>query len=415
MAISKLKITFPQNLIIGSTVAFNLKYINTGIEIPLVFTWVLERQNPYEVTKLPDVPLRPGRSSAIAFMNSFQIDNPEFDIVLGVGVGFTDLVITSEIPNITFTGGTSNLTPGQSSEVTFEITRTDASGIIINGLESDNYLINNEVWIGLSVIENISQYSVSFNNLNNGKNTNSFVIFTSDNKSNINITPILKSIFDYPNVSNQNKIQINIQAYNGSNLLFSSSIVKNFIRGGNRTELINQNIPFGTILRNSIKLPIWDSFPTDEYYLSNDGTIQIRPFSEINISLKDFRRVKGCNNLYFKFLNQKGGYSNWLFESFSKIETNANLGAYVRNNNIEDLGNEVDNSLSVYSKVPAEYIGLIKDLFVSPEIYVWKELRWVRVFSGKNTSDEDIAKRAYTIKAKFDFENRFNASLLWSN
>lgn len=412
MAVSKLKITFSQNLIVGSTVSFNFKQISTGIETPVTFTWVVSRTNPYEVTNIPGN-FQTGRTSAEAFKNSFEIDETLYPIEIYIGRSSSYVVITSNDDDVTFNGGTSTYQPGQPSLVTFQITMNE--GITVSGLGLDNYFINNEIWVGALVSEPITRYALSLSNLNNGKFTGNFNLFSNNSTAYFNIQPIIKSLFDYPNVSNQNEFQINIKAYNGSTLIHTNTMVKNFIRGGNRTDLTNQNISLGTILRPSVKLPIWDGFPTDEYFLDVDGTIQIRPFAEIDPSLKDFKRVKGCNNIYFKFLNQKGGYSNWLFESYSNPETNTNLGAFVRDNNIEDLGNEVDNSLNIYSKVPQEYYGLIKDLFVSPEIYVWKDLIWKRVLSGKNTSDYEPAKRAYSVKGKFDIENRYNPSLLWSN
>lgn len=413
MAVSKLKISFTQQLIIGSSISFNLKQVSTGIETPLTFTWVASRVNPYEVTFTTGFPL--GIAPSSSFKDAFEIDEPTFPIELTLATvsgGASFVVITSEDEDITFSGGVAILSEGNpATGITFEITRIE--GIILEGLESDNYLINNEIWLNINLLETATKYELSLTNLSNGKFTRPFVLFTNNSNAYINIQPIIKSIFDYPNVRNQNKFQINVKAYNNDELLYNSNIIKNFIRGGNRTELTNQNIALGTILRPSSRLPIWDGFPTEQYFLDNDGSIQITPFNEIPLNLKDFKRTKGCSNIYFKYLNQKGGYSNWLFESYSNPETNNNLGAYVRNNQIEDLGNEVDNSLNVFSKVSAEYYGLIKDLFVSPEIYVWKDLRWVRIFSGRNTSEFDETKRAYSVKAKFDFENRYNTSLLW--
>lgn len=413
MAVSRLKITFGQNLPQSATVSFNFKAVDTGIETPVTFTWVTTRVIPYEVTRLPNT-LRQGEASAQAFKNSFEIDEPLYPISITFSKSSSFVIITSEDENITFSGGVATFFPGQPADkVFFEISRVE--GITITNIDSDNYLINNEIWIGLSTLDLVTRYNVSLTNLNNSKFTKPFVYFTNNGNAFFNIQPILKSLFDYPNIRNQNRFKIDVQAYNGNILVSSSSFNRNFIRGGNRTELTNQNISLGTILRPSIKLPIWDGYPADQYFLDNDGSIQITPFSEIPENLKDYKRVKGCSNIYFKFLNQNGGYSNWLFESFSNPETNNNLGAFVRNNDIEDLGNLVDNSLQVFSKVPKEYYGLIKDLFVSPEIYVWQDLRWKRVLSGKNTSDYDEGKRAYSVKAKFDIENRYNPSLLWSN
>lgn len=407
MAVSKLKITFNQNLRIGSTVSFNFKQTSTGIETPVTFTWVGIRLDPYEVIKLPNT-IFLGESSAQAFKNAFEIDEPDFPITISIGMSSSFVVITSEDSDITFSGGTSTLQPALSSLVTFEITRVE--GILVSGIENDNYLINNEIWVDLSIVDVITRFSLSVTNLNNGKFSRPLKIFSNESKAMVNLQPLIKSLFDYPNVSNQNRFQISIQGYNGNMLVHSTILSRNFIRGGNRTELTNQYLSLGTVLRPSLMLPVWDGFPTQEYFLDNTGNIQTR-----TSELVDNKRVKGCNNIYFRFLNQKGGYSNWLFESYSNTEINNNLGAFIRNNKIEDLGSEVDNSLNVFSKVSKEYYELIKDLFISPDIYVWQDLRWKKVISNKNTSEYDTAKRAYSVKAKFIFENRFNPSLLWSN
>lgn len=417
MAVSKLKITFRQKLIIGSTVSFNFKQVSTGIETPVTFTWVGFRSGPYQVTAnvlMPNPVLT--ADTVNNFNTAFNIDEPSYPTEVTIGTFINSpsfIVITSNDEDITFSGGVSNYNEGQSALVDFEITRNE--GILTVGLENDNYLINNEIWVNLSVVDLITRFTLSITNLNNGKFSRPLKLFSNNSGAMINLQPLIKSLFDYPNVRNQNRFQISIQAYNENTLVHSATIVKNLIRGGNRTELTNQYLSLGEILRPSLKLPVWDGFPTDEYYLGNDGSIAIRNYAFIEPSLIDNKKVKGCNNIYFRFLNQKGGYSNWLFESYSNTEINNNLGAFIRNNTIEDLGSEVDNSLSVFSKVPAEYYSLIKDLFISPDIYVWQDLRWKKVISNKNTSEYDTAKRAYSVKAKFIFENRFNPSLLWSN
>lgn len=412
MAISQLKIQFSQNFITGSTISFNFKDISTGIETPVTFTWVNIRTEPYKVQRILPITGNIGLASAQAFLNAFEIDEPTFLIELtSLGRFSHSVLITSLEDNITFSGGVATYQTGVPANVTFEITR--GSDISIVGLENNNYFINNEVWINLSLVEENTRYEVKLTNLSNSKYSNNFVLSSFNGKAKINLQPILKSLFDYPDIKNANKFKIEINCYNGSDLIEYEVIYKNFIRGGKRTTEANQSIPYQSILRPSLRLPIWTGFETNEYYLDNDGSIQIRPLAEVPSNKKDYKIVRGCDNVYFKFLNQYGGYSNWLFQTYSTTEKNSNLGAFVRDNKIEDLGNEVDNTINIVGKVEAEYYGLIQDLFVSPEIYYLKDSVWVRVLSNGNTTELESNKRNYNIKGKFIIENRFNPSLLW--
>lgn len=174
MATSKLIIRFNQDLNIGAQVSFNLKRISTGIETPLIFTWVDNRSSAYEITRLPYISGKIGKSSALAFIDAFELDQPSFDISLisenRIG---SEIQISTQNEDITFTGGVATSSPGIPAFVSFSITRIE--GIEISGLESDNYLINNDIYLGINNIETITNYRISFNNLNNAKSTNTFI------------------------------------------------------------------------------------------------------------------------------------------------------------------------------------------------------------------------------------------------
>lgn len=407
MAISKLKITFFYEFFPGSTLSFNLLQVSTQVLTPVTFTWVVSRSTPYEVTWPGEIP-EPviGGLSAAAFKEAFEIDFPTYTIEI---LAANQVLITSPDSDISFSGGTSTLTEGVDGRAVFVITRF--GDIAITDINSNGYLINNEIWMGIVAPDPVEYFQVTFRNTNNGKVSRPFTLYPIEGQAGVDIAPVIKSMFDYPEVRNYNEFIIDVEASNG----VTASISRGFLRGGNRTNDTNQNLSAGDILRPTIKLPYWTGYPTSEYYLDSGLRIRERVFDEINDIDKDFRRVKGCNNLYFKFLNQMGGYSNWLFESYSEPESNTNLGAFVRNRVLSDLGNEVDNVLNVYSKVPEQYIDLIKDLIVSPEIYIYRDGDWVRIYSGRNTIDRDPVKRAYAVKLKFNFEYRYNPSLLWSN
>jgi len=286
---------------------------------------------------------------------------------------------------------------------------TFETGITVTGLESNAYLINNQIWLELSSTDTVEYFTLFFENLSNGKTSNTLYSYTFSNKSRVDISPVIKSMFDYPDIKNDNYFKITILSSTGQTITF----LKSFIRGGKRTNDTNQNLTANTILRPSEKLPVWDGFPTDEYYLDGNFDIKIRPFADINPLLKDYKRVKGCNGLYLKFLNQSGGYSNWYFESASETESGGSVGVFVRDNKLDDFGSDSDNGLQVYSKVPKEYIGLIKDLIVSPEIYKYDSGNWIRISASKNNIERDNSKRAYSVRIKFDFNYRFNPTLLW--
>jgi hypothetical protein len=130
----------------------------------------------------------------------------------------------------------------------------------------------------------------------------------------------------------------------------------------------------------------------------------------------DYRRIKGNNNIYLKFLNQKGGYSYWLFESYGEKETNTPLGYLVNtSNNLLDLGNESKSDLQIYSKIPKEYRNFPKDLIVSSDIYAYQNSAWKKIFLKSNNIEFDNIKKVYTVNFNIDLNYRFNPSLLWSN
>lgn len=284
-----------------------------------------------------------------------------------------------------------------------------SSNVTATGLDANGYLINNEIWTSLTSEQEIGYFNLSFENLSNGKSSNTFTVYTFDNVGRVNIAPIVKSMFDYPDVRNYNQFRITITSSNNDVLVLH----KTFIRGGERTNNTNINLTAGTILRPSVKLPIWDGYPTDEYYLNESFEIAVRPLNDVSVLIKDFKRVKGCNNLYLRFLNQMGGYSNWLFESYGETESGSSIGGFIRDNKVDDFGVDAESNLSVYSKVSKEYIGLMQDLIVSHEIYAFMDSEWVRITAGKNSIEEDTAKRAFTVRIKFDMNYRFNPSLLW--
>ncbi len=286
--------------------------------------------------------------------------------------------------------------------------------ILSHTLNSNGYFINNEIWFEITADLDVVWFKLILTNLSNGKISTQFVSYSDpNNKVFVNIQSIVKSLFDVPNgtTNNATKIQISITSNDGTNLTFT----KDFIRGGKRTNDTNQTISPNQTLRLSNNLPVWIGFPASDYFLSASYLIQEQALDDVaNI---DYRRTKGCNNIYIKFLNQKGGYSFWVFESYAEKEQGTNLGYVVNSatNNLLDLGNESKSDLQIYSKIPKEYRDYAKDIVVSPDIYAYQNGGWKKVFSKNNSVEFDNIKKVYVTNLNLDLNYRFNPSLLWSN
>lgn len=283
--------------------------------------------------------------------------------------------------------------------------------IISHNLNNNGYFINNEIWFEITADLPVTYFRLVLMNLSNAKTSTQFISYTDpNNKVFVNIQSIVKSLFDVPNgeVNNSSKFAITIYSNSGQVISFFTW----FVRGGKRTNEINQTSPNTSSLRLSEKLPVWGGYPVFDFEISN-YTIYKQNISDVtNI---DYRRIKGCNNIYLKFLNQKGGYSYWLFESYSEKETNSNLGYLVnsKTNNLLDLGNESKSDLQIYSKIPKEYRDYAKDIIVSPDIYAYQNGGWKKIFMKSNSVEFDNIKKVYVTNLNIDLNYRFNPSLLW--
>lgn len=284
--------------------------------------------------------------------------------------------------------------------------------IISHNLNNNGYFINNEIWFEITADLPVTYFRLVLMNLSNAKISTQFISYTyPDNKVFVNIQSIVKSLFDVPNggTNNSTKIQISITTNEGTNLTFT----KDFVRGGKRVNDTNQTISPNQTLRLATNLPVWSGFPISDYFLSSDYLIQEQLLADV--SNIDYRRIKGCNNIYIKFLNQKGGYSFWLFESYTEKEQNTNLGYLVnsKNNNLLDLGNESKSDLQIYSKIPKEYRDYAKDIIVSSDVYAYQNGAWKKIFMKGNSVEFDNIKKVYVTNLNIDLNYRFNPSLLW--
>lgn len=339
------------------------------------------------------------------------------------------VLLTASLPNVVFS--TTFLNPNIEYIIENE-TVVVPDAISVSGLSSDRYLINNEINAEITSDITTIYYKTIITNLSNQQVSTGLISYPYFNSSvRLSLQSVIKSLFDYPSdtdnyiivdqiVPNSNKFKIQIyynppdEEGNPTSEVLGYETTKTFIRGGKRTTLTNQTISNG-IIRITDKLPVWVGYDTADYYLDTQSLIRKIILAQVPAEQIDYRRTKGCNETYVKFLNQNGGYSNWLFESHTNNESNTNQGGFIRNNNVDDLGNEADFKLNVWAKVPKDYKQIILDLIISPEIYAMIDGVMVRVRSGRNSMEYDNIKRSYATKITFEVDNRFNPSLQWSN
>lgn len=304
-------------------------------------------------------------------------------------------------------------------------------GLTAQGLNGNGFLINNDIIVNLNhTPEKAIYYTMQFTNTTNGNVTGEFKIYPKpDGTARVNISPMIKSTFSKPNhmvngigTTSVAPVPLNAQAYQidiiarfeGATGL---TLYKTFIRGGKRSIETNLSLAPGAALSVTDKIPSWPAYPLTRYTLTSSYLTAIE--SLVPLAQTERMRVKGCNPVYFKFLNSLGGYSYWLFESWTNEESNDHIGVTESFSAIQDLGNEVEFNLSVYSKVPRRYYPLMVDLISSPEIYIYKraagrtENNWMRVTSNNNKAEEKHAKDVYEVKFKFKKYFNYNPAVVW--
>lgn len=297
--------------------------------------------------------------------------------------------------------------------------------VVVYGIGGNRYLINNPIILDIGTGIPTDFYRIVITNTSNGKATSPITVYPDLSGSiQVDIAPYLKSIFDLPEDASSYAIpnqpintaqQIAVSVFlPGDSDTPSYSVTKTFIRGGRRSNATNLTISANQPLRPSNKLPVWQGYQTADYVLVSGVTTK-KLLAAVDPEDIDYRRSKSCNSVYVKFANQSGGYSTWLFESHEWSESSQNKGVFFDEQALEDLGNESSMTLKVYGKIPKEYIGLIRDLIISPDIRVVTGGVEVKVTSGRNNIPFDNVKTAQYVTINLNTHYRFNPSVLWSN
>lgn len=303
--------------------------------------------------------------------------------------------------------------------------------MIATGLESNGYYIDNDIWVNVTSDDNVDYFTVNVINQSTQESTGNMKLYPRPESGiRFNLSPVIKGYFPrQDNDINYTGLGIDVTTnwqpfritigQSVSGVITTQNIDRHFIKGGIETIHSNLHVYVGQKLRNADKFPIWQGYPVAEYSVDSQFRI-IKNTDLTTVTNKDFRTVKGCNPVYLKFRNSLGGYSYWLFEGWSEPLSNSSKGIIVNNQSVFDLGSEVDSKLSVYSKVPAQYYGLIQDLIKSSEIYTYDKTKdideaWERLQSVSNKTELDHYSKVYEVKLNFNRIMNYNSTQLWSN
>ena len=296
----------------------------------------------------------------------------------------------------------------------------------ITGLNGSRYYVNNPIWLECDVSDNpVDSFTMVISSAGTPLFQGKF--YTYDNKAYIDIAEIMKGLLPEPNhpvnpstgqVITTNSIYVQIYV-----LGFAPSIV--FYRGGEDSDRTNVQVPPLATLIESAKIPVWNGYPSAKYYLNASNEIIYTNI--LQPSETEQRRVVTCNPVYLRFLNSKGGYSFWLFDSWN-IQKKTKKGDIIeRRTNDLDLGLEPSHTLNLSTRVEERYTQTLRALCQSPEVYIYQiqniiteqntsfqsSTLWTRIFNDGSSMEWNSEETVNEFDFKFDLRFKNNPSLLW--
>lgn len=306
--------------------------------------------------------------------------------------------------------------------------------MIVTGLNSNRFLIGNPIPITLSLeggaLFNVASYiemTITKTATHVGDVTYTLPVIRlhpSPSGLTIDLSPYIKGLMPKPYIpttSYTNPVP-NYQRFNitfnetqtGTSNVFLS---KTFIRGFKRyksNSAITLNI--GEELNPVDKIPQWGSYPIARFWIDTESQIQ----STSVVDAQYVRQMKvptACNPFYVRFLNSKGGYSFWMFNSWEWNGKSKDLGVIEKTINIDNnsLGFIEENMVNADTRVKREFYPLMRDLLVSPVIQVHNqfEMDWLKIEIKPETFKENNYEDMTEVTLTFDLMLNINPGVIW--
>ena len=298
--------------------------------------------------------------------------------------------------------------------------------MIVTGLESDLYYINNPILINIKELDPELNYVdlvlFNINDVLNRISSNTLRIYSNLNNEIIDfdLSEAIKANFPRPEhplgtLGNGSEINTNYVRFR---MTFQElrvigtagdivGINKTFLRGGEDTQGLNVTTNVGAVLKEGSKILIWGGLPVSKYYIDENKKISITNFIP-EIEIQQIKTV-GCDPFYVRFLNSKGGYSFWLFPVWEKEKKTKSAGFIERQRplNSFSLGFESTHTVKAESKIRREHFEIAESLITSQEIHVYD--RYGNTWAKIEIKDGGFSRNTY--EDITDFNVSFNANL----
>lgn len=296
----------------------------------------------------------------------------------------------------------------------------------ITGLENNNYLINNKINLLINGFATDTRY-LELTITNNATTHIAKVrLYPINNTFKIDIAPLVKSTFNDPAFYeidiNICSVSIQFKATFTDDTTSTSTITKNFIRGGNfqgvYPDCVTQKknyIPDGIVdFLITEMLPVWGYNLTARYYVNkliNGSFLTIQTFNFENFDIP-------CKGIKVSFLNQYGTYSQWYFNNYEINDSTKHIDFIDKFSTdfngvlFKDLGSTVESSITVKDAVPKRYNELIRHLVISPDIHIYEDGYWRKVILNNNKWVCNSRENTYKYSLTFDYYTVINPSEL---
>lgn len=270
--------------------------------------------------------------------------------------------------------------------------------MIVSGLNSNRFLTGNPIPITITAdsgefaIGTKITMSITRQATHPGQSLYAYppiTLFPTSGGVEVDLRPYIVGMMPEPYIPT-NSYQDPVPNYQVFNFSFSenqtdtSAIFSNktFIRAFKRTKS-NGALTFSINeeLREGDRIPVWQGYPTARFWIN--GASQIRATTVVTSEhSKQMRLPTACNPFYVRFLNSKGGYSFWMFNSWEDNTQSKELGVIERTGiNNKSLGFSQEDTVVVDTRVKREFYPLIGALIVSPVIQVYNQfdMDWLKI------------------------------------
>lgn len=317
--------------------------------------------------------------------------------------------------------------------------------MLVQGINADRYMVNNPTWVECSNIDPNTNYilvtaePLSIIPLAGVISMRLYPRGGSGQEVYFDFSKVVKTFFPLPNHptttmtngqtinTNYQRVTLTLEEYDIDDVQISSqNFIRTFIRAG--VEKYKTNVPMavGQVLNPSLKIPVWNGYPYWKYSIDSNNSIiaeNIIPPTEI-----ERRRNPTCTPLYFRFLNNLGGYSFWLFEKWNITKKNDSQEVIERRLENVSLGANSEYSLTVETRVERRHYALMRSLVDSSEVAIYDgaetllntpsintfvAIQWLKVFGKGNSIKLNNADDVSEVSFNFDVKLTLQTTTIW--